>query len=304
MNRSRQLPKASWLTRFSILFAIVAILPRLKDHVLRREYKVHTDGAVIISGTSTGLGRAACGHLAEKHPGITFYCGVRKKNDGQGYPFTLANVVMLLLDVTSDSHVNATISKVQQSGHDLVGVINNAGFFELGTVEFQNLETVKYHFEVNVFGAYRLTQSALPLLRSTHGRVISIGSIAGKFSPARFSAYSGTKHALEAFSDALRRELLVSGISVSLLQPGTFNSPMLDKVADVQEKLSGRESETEETQSYPTLFEKEKLNSAAKAWKTPVSMDDTIGALDDAMFGCYPKARYVTSEAGSGIPSW
>jgi NAD(P)-dependent dehydrogenase (short-subunit alcohol dehydrogenase family) len=293
--------------RLPFLVALGAIiLPTLLFTIgLRREFYVHTsDGIVIISGTSTGIGREACSYLAERHSKITFYCGVRKETDGiSGHPFTtLENVVPVILDVTKDEDVDSVISKVQESGKPLVAVFNNAGVNKLGTIEFQDLDVYRWHFDVHLFGTYRLTQAALPLLRQAKGRVIVMGSIMGRSSaPVRMAAYSGAKHAQEAFGDALRKEVEHHGVSVSLIEPGFLRTKLIDKVE--RDERDFLQADGEEMKTYPNLYNEAKMKVAIAMLSMVGEIEETCEAIADAMFGKFPKTRYVTSVVGP-LPSW
>mmetsp|Transcript_3496 Transcript_3496/g.5851 ORF Transcript_3496/g.5851 Transcript_3496/m.5851 type:complete len:344 (+) Transcript_3496:2-1033(+) len=295
-----------WL---SLTVVLVAVLPKLLELVFRREFKVlQSNGIVVISGTSTGIGRQACGQLAERHSGITFYCGVRRLQDGAGYPFTRENVEPVILDVTKDEDVQAVMNQVQSSDKPLIGIINNAGIFEYGTVEFQELDSYRWHFEVHVFGSYRLTQAALPLLRDNKGgRVIQIGSVVGALPAlAATSAYTGAKYAQEAFVDAMRNEVEDLQISVSIVQPGLIKTELTKKAVQLFTKvLDSVKAGTggAEIQAYPHLFREESIQAQIDQIKGSGDATETIDAIDDALFGKFPKTRYITGGLGP-IPSW
>lgn len=291
------------MSRLPFLVALTAIIASTFFRIfLRPEFYVHTsDGIVIITGTSSGIGRKTCEYLSERHPQITFYCGVRKQEDGYQFS-TLKNVVPVILDVTKDEDVNYVVSKVKESGKPLVAVFNNAGVSKLKTVEFQELEEVKWHFDVHLFGTLRLTQAALPLLRQFQGRVLIMSSVMGRFSAAaRLSAYAGAKHALEAFGDALRKETQDLGVSVSLIEPGFLKSKITanSKKQEREDHLANGE----EMRIYPHIYNKEKMIGGLSFLSYLGSMEETCQAIEDAMFGKYPKTRYVTSVVGL-LPSW
>jgi NAD(P)-dependent dehydrogenase (short-subunit alcohol dehydrogenase family) len=113
---------------------------------------------------------------------------------------------------------------LESTDSHLVAIVNNAGISNEGLVEINSIENVKKVFEVNFFGAYRVTQAFLSLVRNggAGGRVINISSVAGFFSLPFMSGYAGSKHALEAFSDSLRCEVAPQKIAVSVIEPGLF----------------------------------------------------------------------------------
>ena len=100
---------ASFSLAIAALAAATMILPTIVDLALRKEYRIHRDGAVLVSGTSTGIGNAACGALAEKYPKIVFFCGVLDESEAESYPFALANVKPVVLEITQDDQVKQVI---------------------------------------------------------------------------------------------------------------------------------------------------------------------------------------------------
>ena len=300
-NQSSFPSLSSWIGRFLIfvLAAIVAIRPMV-ELALRKEFVVHETGAVLISGTSSGIGNAACAYLAKQHPGITFYCAVRKQQDAMSYPFTRDNVEWVLLDVTKDDHVQKAIDIITAK-HDLVGIVNNAGINQWGAVEFFPISTYEKLFEVIVFGAFRLTQTSLPYLRESKGRVVNIGSFAGKHAFATQSGYCGAKFALEAFTDSLRREVGQHGVSVSIIEPSFVSTVMIDRgIQEVQDIPYN--SPTKEMKVYPHLYRRDQNERTISDLKNADSPDETVKAIDDALFGKFPRTRYPTAKL-HGKPS-
>jgi short-subunit dehydrogenase len=212
------------------------------------------------------------------------------------------------LDVTKESDVNAVIVQVKESGMPLIGVVSNAGVSEIGTVEFQDLDTFRWHYEVNVFGTYRLTQAALALLRQSRGRVVLTSSMAGRI-PAlpRFAGYVGTKYAMEAFGDALRKEMEPRGVSVSLIEPGFLKSALTDKTIQQEQELLLQQEDAVSTEQerrvYPELYNDVRQQELIKITSLPGNMNETCQAMQDALFGKYPKTRYVTARVGP-FPTW
>ena len=298
-NSPSSLP--SWIGRFLIvLLAAIAAIPPMMDLALRKEFTVHETGAVLISGTSTGIGNAACTYLAEEHPGTTFYCGVRKREHAMSYPFTRDNVEWILLDVTMDDHVQNAIEQITEH-HELVGIVNNAGINPWGTVEFLPISTYQKVFEVIVFGAFRLTQASLPHLRKSKGRVVNVGSFGGKQSYAIQSAYCGAKFALEAFTDSLRREVGQHGVSVSIIEASFVSSVMMDRFIQEVKDIPW-DSPTKAMQAYPHLYRQDKVERTISDLENADTPEETVKAIDDALFGKFPRTRYQTAKV-NGQPS-
>lgn len=186
--------------------------------------------AVLITGSSTGIG-AACA-LELDRLGWRVFAGVRSMDDGRRLAATASpRLTPLPLDVTDLQRVaeaaRAVAGAVGPAG--LAGLVNNAGIVVAGPLEFLPLEELRRQLEVNVIGQVAVTQAALPLLRAARGRVVLIGSANGRVAPPYMGAYAASKHALEAIADSLRVELGPWGIHVSIVQPGSVNTPIWEK---------------------------------------------------------------------------
>jgi NAD(P)-dependent dehydrogenase (short-subunit alcohol dehydrogenase family) len=173
--------------------------------------------AVLITGCSSGIGRAAALRLAGA--GWSVYASARR-------PEALAELERagcstLALDVTEEESMRAAVDRVERE-HGAVGVlVNNAGYSQSGAIETVPLEAVRRQFETNVFGMIALTQLVLPRTREQRwGKIVNVGSMGGRLTFPGGGLYHATKHALEAISDALGFELRGFGIDVILLEPG------------------------------------------------------------------------------------
>jgi len=191
---------------------------------------------VVITGVSSGIGRAAAEELVAH--GYHVLGSVRRDADAAELQAKLGrNFTPLLFDVTDGAAVKAASTKVAEilNGQGLAGLVNNAGIGKGGPLMHQPLDELRLQFEVNVFGAVSVTQAFLPLLGArlpqTHppGRIINISSVGGKIAFPFLGAYAASKHALEAMSDALRRELAIYGIDVIVIEPGTIRTAIWDK---------------------------------------------------------------------------
>ncbi|MEX0791398.1 MAG: SDR family NAD(P)-dependent oxidoreductase, partial [Actinomycetota bacterium] len=169
-------------------------------------------GAVVITGASTGIGRATAPRLAAI--GFRVFAGVRKQADADSLKQEAPAVTPLILDVTDEHSIAeaATAVKAAVGANGLAGLVNNAGITVPGPLEFLPAEDLRRQFEVNVIGPIAVTQAFMPLLRAGKGRIVNVGSIGGRVSTPFLGAYSASKFAIEAISDALRVELRPWGI--------------------------------------------------------------------------------------------
>jgi NAD(P)-dependent dehydrogenase (short-subunit alcohol dehydrogenase family) len=177
--------------------------------------------AVLITGCSSGIGRATAVRLARGD--WTVYATARR-------PESIADLQdagcrTLALDVTDEDSMRAAVAEVERDEGAVGVLINNAGYSQSGAIETVPLEAVRRQFETNVFGLVRLTQLALPQMRAQRwGKIVNVGSMGGRLSFPGGGHYHATKHALEAISDALRFELRGFGIDVILLEPGLITT--------------------------------------------------------------------------------
>ncbi len=194
------------------------------------------DRCVLITGASTGIGAAAAIRLAGA--GWTVFAGVRSDRDGEALQAAgSGDLRPVLLDVTRPETIAATLSQISAAlgPRRLSGLVNNAGIAIMGPLALQPLEDFQAHFQVNVFGMLRVTQAAIPLLGADPartgppGRIINITSVGGRIASPFLGAYTATKHANEAMTDTLRRELAIYGIDAIAVGPGAVRTPIWDK---------------------------------------------------------------------------
>ena len=177
--------------------------------------------AVLISGCSSGIGRATALRLAGA--GWTVYASARR-------PQSIADLAAagcrtLALDVTDESSMRAAVDAVERDRGAVGVLINNAGYSQSGALETVSPEAARRQFETNVFGLLRLTQMVLPGMRAQRwGKIVNVGSMGGRLTFPGGGLYHATKHAVEAISDALRFELRGFGIDVILLEPGLIRT--------------------------------------------------------------------------------
>jgi len=191
--------------------------------------------AVLITGCSTGIGRATALRLAGA--GWTVYATARR-------PETLtelkdAGARTLALDVTDEASMAAAVAAVEEAEGAVGVLVNNAGYSQSGAVETVPMESVRRQFETNVFGLARLTQLALPRMRAQGwGKVVNLSSMGGRLVFPGGGWYHATKYAVEAYSDALRFEVKGFGVDVIVIEPGLivteFGEAAAGTMAEVQ----------------------------------------------------------------------
>jgi NAD(P)-dependent dehydrogenase (short-subunit alcohol dehydrogenase family) len=190
--------------------------------------------SIVITGASSGIGYDAARHAIAQ--GARVFGSVRSDEDGARVRAALGeHFVPLRFDVTDDAAVRAGADQVrgELAGARLFGLVNNAGVATPGPLLHQPVEEWRHVIEINLVGAMRVTQAFAPLLFGAGGerpgRIINISSISGRIGWPMLSAYAASKHGLEGLSDALRRELLIHGVDVIVIGPGSVKTPIWDK---------------------------------------------------------------------------
>jgi len=177
---------------------------------------------VLITGTSTGIGRAAALRLAAR-PDLTVYASAR--NIDTIADLAAAGCRVLALDLTDEPSMSAAVKTIEAEHGQVDVLVNNAGYGEFGAVEQVDINRVRAQFETNVFGPSRLTQLVLPgMRRAGRGRIINVSSMGGRLVFPIGGYYHASKYAVEAISDALRQEVRPLGIDVAVIEPGAIRT--------------------------------------------------------------------------------
>ena len=179
--------------------------------------------AVLITGASTGIGRLTAERLAGD--GYFVYAGARKQSDLDALN-KIDNIMAVRLDVTIQEEIDAAAELIELEGRGLWGVVNNAGINIIDPLIEAQESDLKFLFDVNVFGIFRVTKAVAPMIIESKGRIVNISSIAGTLSgglPA-YGMYFMSKHAVEAYSDQLAFEMANLDVKVSAVEPGNFGS--------------------------------------------------------------------------------
>ena len=226
---------------------------------------------VLVTGASSGIGAATAQRLAGR--GWRVLAGVRKPDDAP------AGTEELILDVTDAAAIRAAAARVDR----LDGLVNNAGIAVACALEDLPLDELRRQLEVNVVGQLAVTQAFLPAVRAARGRIVLVGSIAGRSSLPFLGAYAISKFALEAVADALRVELQPEGIEVALVEPGTIRTPIWTKPQPLAERMSER---------YRTRIEAFRATAAARSSKA-VPAERVAETIEHALTAERPRTRYL-----------
>jgi NADP-dependent 3-hydroxy acid dehydrogenase YdfG len=177
--------------------------------------------AVLITGCSTGIGRATAERLAGR--GHTLYATARNLDSIRD--LEARGCRTLALDVTDEDSMVTAVNAVEQEEGAVGVLVNNAGYSQSGAVESIPMDAVRKQFETNVFGVIRMCQLVLPAMRAQRwGRIINLSSMGGRLVFPGGGYYHATKFAVEALSDALRFEVSGFGVAVVLIEPGLIKT--------------------------------------------------------------------------------
>ncbi len=247
--------------------------------------------AVLITGASSGIGAACVLDLAAR--GFRVYAGVRRIGDGERLVAQAdGDVQPVLLDVTDAAAVQSVAGQLTGEIGDrgLAGLVNNAGVLVSAPLEFVSAEQLRRQFEVNVFGTVAITQAMVPLLRTAEGRIVTIGSIAGRAAPPYFGPYAATKFALEGITDSLRMELRHWGIDVSIVEPDAVATPIWSKLESAPEHQTVKLS-PEAQKLYGDDVDAMTLASR-KMDRRGMPVERVVAAVRHALTARRPKTRY------------
>jgi len=192
--------------------------------------------SVVITGVSTGIGWGITKVLIQK--GFRVFGSVRKTQDAERLSKEFGeNFVPLIFDVTDEIAVQSAAQKVREqlNGETLFGLVNNAGIATPAPLIHQPTDEFRHQLEVNLVSVLIVTKAFVPLLgsdrslRGNPGRIINMSSVGGKVGSPFLGAYVTSKHGLEGFSESLRRELMLYGIDVIIIGPGSIATPIWDK---------------------------------------------------------------------------
>lgn len=251
-----------------------------------------TPSAVLVTGAATGIGERCALRLVQQ--GYRVFAGVRNQEAGERLREAAGpRLHWLLLDVTDGAMIARAgeIVRAVQEDQALAGLVNNAGIAVGGPLEYLPVERLRTQLEVNVIGLHAVTQAFLPLIRKGRGRIVHIGSIAGRLASPFTGAYAASKHAVEALTDALRLELGPEGIQVAVIEPGQIRTPIWDKGLAEFETIASRINEDGMARYRGRLLALQYIVQRARVHS--LSPDAVIDAVIHALESPAPRTRYV-----------
>jgi NAD(P)-dependent dehydrogenase (short-subunit alcohol dehydrogenase family) len=249
---------------------------------------------VLITGGTDGLGRAAALLLAEK--GYRVFASGRSAEkraelDAIGASKKLP-VESLELDVCDEASVSRGVQHVLQSAGSLDILVNNAGVGLMAVAEELKLDDLRRLYETNIFGVLRVTQAVLPHMRERgKGRILMLSSVAGIVTPPCYAAYSSSKHAVEAISNALRMELYPFEIDVVLIEPGYIMTSFQQTAREMaQEYVDGASKSP-----YAKVYEGAIAGASSSRKQSKTTPKDCARVMLEAIEASHPKARYTVT---------
>lgn len=257
--------------------------------------------AVLITGCSTGIGRATAIELAKQ--GWTVYATARRVESVAD--LAQQGCEVLALDVCDEASMQAAVQQVEAAEGAVGVLINNAGYGSEGPVEEVPMEEVRRQFETNVFGLLRLTQLALPgMRRQRWGRVVNLSSMGGRMTLPGGGIYHATKYAIEALSDALRFEVRGFGVDVIVVEPGAIKTEFGNTAIARVDALGGSDD-------YAGFRDALKQN-IRNAYEGPmaafaVGPEAVARVIERAISSARPRTRYVITAGAKmliGLRGW
>ncbi|KJV24786.1 short-chain dehydrogenase [Aquitalea magnusonii] len=238
----------------------------------------------LVTGASSGIGKATA--LRLKALGFTVYAAARRTVRMRA--LESAGIHVLSMDVTDDASISQGVAEIIARSGRIDVLVNNAGYGSYGSVEEVPLSEARAQFDVNVFGAVRLTQLVLPHMRGQHaGTIVNITSMGGKIHTPLGAWYHGTKFALEAISDCLRMEVEPFGINVVVIEPGGIKTEWADIAAQKLREMSGEGAYASQAHA---MAESMVGDTSRKRQSPPEVIANTIAK---AVTAHRPKTRYA-----------
>jgi NAD(P)-dependent dehydrogenase (short-subunit alcohol dehydrogenase family) len=245
---------------------------------------------IMITGASTGIGRATTEYLASHKMGV--FAGARKSEDLDQLS-QVPNVIPLKMDVTIPEDIDNAVVAIEDHQTGLFGVVNNAGFSVLGQLMDLTDTDLERQFQTNFFGVHRVTKAMFPLLKQAHGRIVMISSVNGLVAVPNNGPYCASKFALEGYSDSLRREIAPLGMGVSIIEPGLIKTKIWDKAALSLENMKQSEPTPDKNKALGFSMALQFISEGQTKGIDPIRIAKTIYK---ALTTKHPAPRYRITE--------
>jgi short-subunit dehydrogenase len=252
----------------------------------------------VITGASTGIGAATARELARRR--FHVLAGVRRDRDADA--IRGPGIEPLIIDITNPDHIQALATRVygDPQGRALRALVNNAGIGVNVPVEAFAIDKWRRLFEVNLFGHIAVTQALLPALIRSRGRVVNISSVGGKIAMATYGPYAGTKFALEAVSDALRREIAPTGVQVVVVEPGAVSTEMPSRAIATASELASTMT-SDQNRRYGALVQAINAQTASHTTSC-LPAEAAAKVIAKAVTARKPRTRYTVGRDAALIP--
>jgi NAD(P)-dependent dehydrogenase (short-subunit alcohol dehydrogenase family) len=250
--------------------------------------------SVVVTGASSGLGKAAAIHLSEL--GYRVFAGVRTEASAAelfGVSPSRGELIPVMFDVTDADSIARVGDRVEQRCADtgLWAVVNNAGMCISAPLESVRMDLMRTQLETNVIGTLAVSQRFLPLLRASGGRIVNVSSGVGNIALPYLGLYSAAQFAKEGLSDSLRRELRPVGVSVSVIQPGAVYTPIWGKIRKTADEILAT-APTDVVDAYRARFVEFVNMNEVRGQESKTTPADYADAVAAALAAKRPKTRY------------
>ncbi len=245
-------------------------------------------GCILVTGAASGIGRATVLLLAERGFGVYATYATDKSEAELDNLRQVDGIETFKLNITNDADVASAVAFIEEKGIDLLALVNNAGIFSPGPLMEYPIERMMEQYSVNVFGTHRLTKAFFPMLLKSKGRIVNVSSVAGFVATPFSGPYASSKHAIEGWSDALRRELMPFGVKVIVIEPALINTPLWDR------DIEGRIEQYRGSMFYEANRKKLE-HEAAEAKAHGVQPEVVAEAIYQALTVSNPKTRYLVT---------
>jgi NAD(P)-dependent dehydrogenase (short-subunit alcohol dehydrogenase family) len=267
------------------LFAVLALVLVVTGRGVFAE-EVSNAKAVLVTGASSGIGFRIAETLSRN--GFYVYAGARKAEDLQMLD-AMENVSGVRLDVTVDEDIDAAVDFVAKQGRGLWGIVNNAGVARYSPLLSGPESDIRFTFDINVFGPFRINQAFLPMLLESNGRTAIIGSINGFIPNDSDGGYAASKFAVEGYTDSLAMELASTAVHVGIVEPGAYRSQIRDKYVAEALTVEGEDGLVIDDETRKTLTD---FAASNESMKDPLEVAQAVLHL---MSSDAPKRRYMVT---------